>query len=76
MCRFDSGGLVYHRHSEEAGGRGDFAARFYAAEAAKVLQVFFDAAALTARMRTPGGVPGDGRANRADTAVEDHNVSV
>jgi len=32
-----------------AGGRGDDAARFYAAEAAKVLQAFFHAAALTGR---------------------------
>ena len=32
-----------------AGGHGDDAARFYAAEAAKVLQAFFHAAALTGR---------------------------
>jgi type IV secretion system protein VirD4 len=32
-----------------AGGYGDAAARFYAAEAAKVIQAFFHAAALTGR---------------------------
>ena len=32
-----------------AGGYGDDAARFYAAEAAKVIQAFFHAAALTGR---------------------------
>jgi type IV secretion system protein VirD4 len=34
-----------------AGGYGDDAARFYAAEAAKVIQAFFHAAALTGRTR-------------------------
>ena len=53
VAGFDRGGAacesVYRRHGHRCGGagHGDDAARFYAAEAAKVLQAFFHAAALT-----------------------------
>jgi type IV secretion system protein VirD4 len=55
VCGFDGGGAagegVYRRHGQGCGGgwAWDDAARFYAAEAAKVLQAFFHAAALTGR---------------------------
>src|SRR5512132_2995439 len=55
LRRFDGGGAAgqgVHRRTVKgavAGGYGDDAARFYAAEAAKVIQAFFHAAALTGR---------------------------
>ena len=55
LCGFDGRGAAgqgVHRRHGEGRGRGrawDDAARFYAAEAAKVIQAFFHAAALTGR---------------------------
>jgi hypothetical protein len=39
------------------GGYGDDAARFYAAEAAKMIQAFFHAAAVTGPTNTSGTLP-------------------
>jgi type IV secretion system protein VirD4 len=54
------------------GGYGDDAARFYAAEAAKVIQAFFHAAALTGRSLDDvlrlGGKPSERRRSDRDSA--------